>query len=45
LSFYAFYPLGFGSEVLEELAAIAQRVASDVLQNGEDAIEQYSLSL
>lgn len=45
LSFYAFYPLGFGSEVLEELAAIAQRVASDVLQNGEDANEQYSLSL
>ncbi|APG86595.1 LysR family transcriptional regulator (plasmid) [Sinorhizobium americanum CCGM7] len=29
LRFYAFYPLGFGSEMLEELAAIAQRVASE----------------
>ncbi len=29
LRFYAFYPSGFGSEMLEELAAIAQRVASE----------------
>lgn len=29
LSFYAFYPLGVGGEILEELAHIAQHVAED----------------
>lgn len=36
LSFYAFYPLGVGGEILEDLARIAQQVACESGQLSED---------